>query len=145
MKFYSRKDPLFFIIIYGLVVFLGYEMYSKSLIYTSYDAVDFWVLSWVVVIVFFMLSMLHGTRYRLNNEKLFFRCGPFFGSIKIKSITEIIVGKTLWVGMRPATARNGLIVKYKGGLWGEIYISPKTNEAFVEEILKHNSNIKITR
>ncbi len=73
---------------------------------------------------------------------LLYKSGPFNGKISIDRITEIVKGKTLWVGFRPATSRKGLIVKYDK--YNEIYISPKTNESFIEKILELNGKIKIT-
>lgn len=45
------------------------------------------------------------------------------GKIEIVGIKEIIIGKSLWSGFKPATAKNGLIIKYDK--YNEIYISPK--------------------
>ncbi len=55
---------------------------------------------------------------------------------------EVIKGKTLWVGLKPATARKGLIIKY--GKFDEIYISPQTNDEFINRLLELNDAIKIT-
>ena len=143
MKFTSRKDSLFFILIYGIVIYQLYTIYHFYSISKSYDSL-IWPSIVMALVSLFILSMLHGTSYKITAEKISYRCGPLFGSIKMNDIKEIVVGKTLWVGMRPATARKGLIIKYKRG-FGEIYISPKTNESFVDEILKHNPEIKITK
>lgn len=83
-----------------------------------------------------------GTSYKLSEDELFYRCGPIKGKIEISKITEIIKRKTLWVGLKPATARNGLIIKYNK--YDEIYISPETNELFIEKILEINGKIKIS-
>lgn len=48
----------------------------------------------------------------------------------------------MWTGLKPATARNGLIIKYNK--FDEIYISPETNDTFVDKILELNGNIVIT-
>jgi len=40
------------------------------------------------------------------------------------------------VGLKPATATKGLIIKYDK--YNDIYISPDSNESFVEAILKIN-------
>jgi len=57
-------------------------------------------------------------------------------------ITAIVRGKTHWIGLKYATARKGLIVKFDK--YNEIYISPKTDEKFIEKILELNPGIKIT-
>lgn len=94
----------------------------------------------VVVLLFWLYF---GTHYKLSQEDgLLYRSGPFYGKIKIDRITEIIKGKTLWVGLKPATSRKGLIIKYDK--YNEIYISPKTNDNFIEKLLELKSDIKIT-
>ena len=73
---------------------------------------------------------------------LIYKSGPIIGKISVDRITEIIKGKTLWAGLKPATSRKGLIVKYDK--YNEVYISPKTNESFIKKILELNGQIKIT-
>ena len=86
--------------------------------------------------------LFYGTKYELTKTYLKYKSGPIRGKIELKKITQIIKNKTLWVGIKPATAKNGLIIKYEK--YNEIYISPKTNETFIKQILKLNSGIKIT-
>ena len=45
------------------------------------------------------------------------------------------------VGFKPALATKGLIIKYNK--YDDIYISPNSNDTFIEAVLKINSNIKI--
>ena len=48
----------------------------------------------------------------------------------------------MWVGFKPATARKGLIIKYDK--FNDLYISPETNDLFINKILELNDQIKIT-
>ena len=61
------------------------------------------------------------------------------GKIEIKEIREVIKGKTLWVGLKPATARKGLIIKY--GKFDEIYMSPQTNDEFINRLFIEIGNL----
>ena len=90
----------------------------------------------------FLMWLGLGTNYQLTQSELKYKSGPIRGKIQIHEIHEIIKGKTLWSGLKPATARHGLIIKYKKH--HEIYISPQTNDSFVKKILELNSAIKIT-
>tara|TARA_R110000850_G_scaffold215188_3_gene340952 strand:- start:211 stop:507 length:297 start_codon:yes stop_codon:yes gene_type:complete len=90
----------------------------------------------------FLIWLGLGTNYELTQTELKYKRGPIRGKIQIDKIHEIIMGKTLWSGLKPATARNGLIIKYEK--YNEIYISPKTNDSFVKKILELNGKIKIT-
>ena len=64
-------------------------------------------------------------------------------SFLFSSIREVVVNQTLWVGTKPATARNGVIIYYNK--YDEIYFSPADNEAFVAALLKINPEIEVVR
>lgn len=143
MKFKSKKDALFSVIIFGTNVFLIIVTIA-GILKGEMEKGEYWSLIPVLGIVGFLFWLYFGTNYELTKENgLIYRSGPFNGKISLERITEIIKGKTLWVGFRPATARKGLIIKYDK--FNEIYISPKNNESFIEKILELNKTIKITQ
>jgi len=143
MKFKSRKDLFMKIFTIGMCGFLATILLIRINV-EGYNNLNFIFLdSLILVVIGFLLWLYFGTEYELTETELKHKSGPVKGSMKIEKITEIIVGGTLWAGVKPATALNGLIVKVGG--FDEIYISPKTNESFTHEILKLNKNIKITR
>jgi hypothetical protein len=142
MKFKSRKDILFQVIGLGLMVFfIGYvllRMFANG--YENYTFM--WNDILMLAVAGFLMWLGLGTNYQLTQSELKYKSGPIRGEIQIHEIHEIIKGKTLWSGLKPATARHGLIIKYKK--YHEIYISPQTNDSFVKKILALNSAIKIT-
>ncbi|MEL0455179.1 PH domain-containing protein [Flavobacteriaceae bacterium SZ-1-7] len=142
MKFESKKDILFSIIIIGLNTFLiGILIFG--LIDGTMKSQGYIPMIIILAVVWLLFWLYFGTSYKLSKEDgLVYKSGPFRGKIGTDRITEIVKGKTLWVGFRPATSRKGLIVKYDK--FNELYISPKTNESFIEKILELNSKIKIT-
>lgn len=143
MKFKSKKDTLFSVIIFGINVFLIIVTIA-GILKGEMEKGEYWSLIPVLGIVGFLFWLYFGTNYELTKENgLIYRSGPFNGKISLERITEIIKGKTLWVGFRPATARKGLIIKYDK--FNEIYISPKNNESFIKKILELNKTIKITQ
>ena len=91
----------------------------------------------------FLVWTFFDIKYRLTTTELKYNSGPIKGTIKISSIHKIEQGKTMWSGTRIASSRNGLIIKYNS--FNDIYISPKSNEDFIIEILKINPNIKIKK
>ena len=140
MIFKSKKDNLFTITILGLNAFLiGITIYG--FITGELEKDEYWTLIPILGVVVLLFWMFFGTNYQLTKNELIYRCGPIKGKIKINRITEIIKGKTLWVGLKPATSRKGLIIKYDK--YNEIYISPNTNESFIAELLILKSDIKI--
>lgn len=140
--FKSRKDALYVSITSGvilLVLILTIFDFEKKNIHTD----SFFIFLVNVFVIGLLGWIFFGTHYKLSPEYLKYRCGPFYGKIEISSISQILVNQTLYVGLKPATARNGLIIKYNK--YDDIYISPDDNETFVTEILKFNSQIEIIR
>ena len=105
----------------------------------SLSIMPLYIISLLVII--FVTGMI-STHYIIADSHVIYKCGFINGKIKISSIHEIIKGKTMYVGFKPALATNGLIIKYNK--FDDIYISPNTNDTFIEAILKIKSDIKIT-
>ena len=85
--------------------------------------------------------LLH-TYYQIKDDKLIYRSGFIHGEIDINDIKEIIKGKTMWVGLKPALATGGLIIKYNR--FDDIYLAPKNNEELIEDLLKLNGDIVVS-
>jgi len=90
-----------------------------------------------------MIAFYTHTYYRIDRDELRWRSSILFGKFSVSSIHKVAVNQTLWVGTRPATARNGVIIYYNK--YDEIYFSPSDNEAFVAAILEINPEIKVVR
>ena len=82
------------------------------------------------------------TYYKIVNNELIYRSGFLRGKVEIPTIKEILKGKTMWSGIKPALAKNGLIIKFNK--YDEIYIAPESNNELISDLLKLNSEIKIT-
>ena len=89
-----------------------------------------------------ILWIYFDTSYKIENNTLIYRSGFLRGNIEITTIKEILKGKTLWIGTKPALARNGLVIKFNK--YDEIYIAPENNSEIIADLLKINSEIKIT-
>lgn len=141
MNFKSRKDIFIGSITIGLNTFLIGLIIFDFTTNTSPNP-PYWAMILVVACAALLFWFYFGTSYNLSNEYLFYKSGPLNGKVEISKITEIIKGKTSYIGLKPATARNGLVIKYNK--YDEIYISPDTNELFIEKILELNREIKIS-
>lgn len=141
MKFESKKDILFNLVMIGT---LGLLIWIMAMVLTNglSGETKYVALFFTLCLTGLVLWVYFGTSYSITQHTLSYRSGPIRGKIEIEKIKEIIKGKTLWVGLKPATSSNGLIIKY--GSYDEIYISPKTNDLFIEKLLEHNSHIKVT-
>lgn len=138
MKFKSRKDLFFKVIMIGVCLLLTYGFVTG--IYKG-DTLNSWSLLIFLLVMVFLLWIFFDTRYELTPTTLKYKSGPIKGEIPLKNISEIINNKTLWVGLKPATATKGLIIKYNK--FDEIYISPLSNESFIKKIIELNKDIKI--
>jgi len=140
MKFKSRKDIFFQVILNGACLLVLFTLYQELTI-NKIDGNSYIAGTVLVAIIVFIQWILHGTNYELSKTHFKYRAAFFKGEIPLSDISEIIVGKTMWAGFKPATARKGIIVKY--GKLSEIYISPDSNESFVKQLKKIKPEIKI--
>ena len=142
MKFKSRRDPLFtsiFIIILLIISWITFEIIQKENLNTS----DYISLCIVIGAFIFIAWGFKTTNYEITENHIKYKSGFINGSIDIKNIQSIITDTTLWVGLKPAMARNGLIIRHNK--YDEIYISPETNVTFISELLKRNNTINIIK
>ena len=141
MKFSSRKSIFFSILILGSVVFLsGFSIFGT--VFGWIEKPDFWIVVSCLAIAALLLWIYFGTDYELTDTHLLYKSGPLRGKIRVEEIREIVKGKTLYAGIKPATAGKGLIIRFNK--YDEVYISPASNELVVEEILKRNPKIVIS-
>lgn len=82
------------------------------------------------------------TYYKIEEGKLVYRSAFLRGEIDVGNIREIIKGKTMWVGIKPALASKGLIIKYNR--FDDVYLAPVNNEELIEDLLKLNDKIVIS-
>ena len=65
------------------------------------------------------------------------------GEIEINKIRSILKGRTRWVGIKPALATGGMIIKYNR--FDDVYVAPVSNEALIRGLLAINENIQVKR
>ncbi len=94
-----------------------------------------------VATIAFLLWMYFITYYKIEDNELMYRSGPINGKILIAQIIEIQTNASNFVGLKPATASKGIIVKYNR--WDEIYLSPEREKDFITALLKINPAIKV--
>ncbi|SCX93230.1 PH domain-containing protein [Nonlabens sp. Hel1_33_55] len=123
---------------------------STLLIYLLFSSLEntqkdlsIWIPSIILMLVvpFLLIWILIQTYYVLDNDELKYVSGPIRGSIKIADIEQVVKNTTLWVGLKPATARNGIIIRYNN--YNELYISPYNNEKFIEKLLELKPDIEV--
>ena len=141
MIFKSRIDAFFaglMLVLIGLFVWVFYMEIVEPAEVSSYIGTICLGIT-MICILWFSLSC----KYTISNNVLKYSWGPVKGALAINTITHIERNTMLWTGIRPATARNGLVIKYEK--YNEIYISPKNEDDFIKELLKRNAAIIVTQ
>lgn len=140
MKFTSEKSIVFGIVIWGSAMTLLFVSLAPVFVPASRPEGAIATIVCLLTAAF-LLWLWFGTYYQVKGDKLIYRSGPFRGSIDVHQIHTLVRDKTLWVGMKPALALRGIIVRYNQ--YDEIYISPKEKDAFIRELLDINHEIRI--
>ncbi|SHN35414.1 PH domain-containing protein [Cyclobacterium lianum] len=81
------------------------------------------------------------TRYWIRGHSFYYKSGFIKGEIDISSVRTILKGKTRWVGVKPALATGGLIVKYNR--YDDVYIAPEDSDALIVDLLTINPAIQV--
>ncbi|PRP66961.1 hypothetical protein BST86_07545 [Nonlabens agnitus] len=141
MRFNSKKGLLMLSVIVFVTTLLLYLLFSS--LSNTQKNLAMWIPSIVLMLAVpvFLLWIYLQTYYVLEDGELKYVSGPIRGSVRISKIEQVIKNTTLWVGLKPATARNGIIVKYDN--YNELYISPANNEKFIEKLLELNPDIVV--
>ena len=130
---FSHFKLAYIIILPALVIIFIVEPSWKNALFHSCNI--------LAILTFTLLLVIWTTAYKIEDGYLKYRSLFIFGKIAIRDIRKLEVGKTLYVGMKPATAKYGIIVKYLK--YEELYISPEDNQQMVDALLKENPNIEL--
>jgi len=141
MKFKSEKNIWLVSFLYLIVLVLTYAIASKLI----FEDINFETIIMSIIIFvsdIFILGALLFTHYEIKGNILYWRSGILKGKINIDTINTIEKRKKgMYSGLKPALSEKGLIIKYNK--YDEIYISPKTNESFINRILEINKAVEV--
>lgn len=130
LNFKSKKDVWLSVLIWGVIILMFFIMITEQNI--------------VVYIVgilnnALLLWLWFGTSYRIDDEKLIVRSGPFKSTIDIKTIKKLKATKTLLAG--PALSLDRIEIQYK--TYDNVIVSPKDKIEFIETLLIKNNSIEV--
>ena len=101
-----------------------------------------WVFLLSIIPLVLISWVFFGTSYWIDNHKFHYRSGFLKGNLDIHQISQVEMNKTLWSGLKPAMAGNGMIIKIK---YDEIYVASEDNEEMIGDFLRINPGIKVVR
>lgn len=104
------------------------------------DLTSIFVGALVTVVLAGVIWMQFATYYRVGEDTLFVRCGPFHWTIPIASIEAVMPTDDPTSG--PALSMRRLRLEFrKGDARDEIFISPEDREGFIEALRARKSSI----
>lgn len=128
---------------YGLLGFIFLMFFgSLYLVYQEEGPSQKWTISLLVLGVLFgiVLLLFFKTRYRITDEFLLIKVAWFgYSPIRVSEITEI--EKTRSLLSAPAASLDRLEIKY--GRFQSQVISPQNKQAFINDLLILNPNIRL--
>ncbi|WP_100011727.1 PH domain-containing protein [Lentibacillus sediminis] len=131
MYFVSKKDTLYFIVIWGTVIFL-----SQTFIFRLESAFGGVV---GFIIIGYLIWIWFGTGYKIEGATLKVQFGGFKWETDIEEIKTIRKVKNPFSA--PALAMDRLEILY--GKYDVMTISPKNEDKFIELLLNENPQIQI--
>lgn len=145
MVFRSKRDPFYmkFIGIVSLVLaaVLLLPLFDKE--FQTLGAIIF-MLTFFILCQGFILWGTFNIRYTLTDNYLYIKGGPLRSKIPYEAITKISPTTTsMFVGYRMMSAKNGIEIYYKTGMWGSVQISPENEDVFLEQLKIRCSNVII--
>lgn len=130
LYFPSKKDTWIAILIWGLTLLLGREIFvSKSVV--------LYIIGILTIILF--LWLWFGTGYRIEAGLLKIKSGPLRSIVKINDIKRVNASKTLLAG--PALSMDRIEILYNK--YDVAIVSPKDRTAFVRALLTENKAIEV--
>jgi len=138
MKIYKSKKDILIISIAIVILLLPVMVFFMDKTYFARNPVALLPLLLPVIL---MLWIYFDTYYIIEDQKLKYHSAFLRGEIDIMNIREIVNGETVWVGIKPALARKGLIIKFNR--FDEIYIAPADNNGLITDLLVIKPEIKV--
>lgn len=140
MKIYkSKKDCLTLILFIAIIILTAMVFIMGRSCFMSNP----FALLLLMLPTLLILWIYFDTYYIIEDRKLKYHSAFLNGEIEIKNIREVIYGKMIWVGIKPALARNGLIIKFNK--YDEIYISPINNDEMISDLMEFNPDIEVVK
>lgn len=142
LYFSSKKDVWFFLIIWGVIIFIILaNLFDSEPIGLQHITNNIWEYIMGALIIGFLLWLWFGTGYKLEEGLIKIYFGPFRSKIMIQEIKSL--RKTKNPLSAPALSINRLEILY--GQYNVTMISPKNENAFIRLLLNENPDIKLDK
>lgn len=134
MRYWSRKDIPYTVIIWGMIFLSVYHL-SDAIRQSDYS---FWSLAFPLIFGGSFVWIWFGTYYVITDDILHIRSGPLRWKFPIQAIKEVRKAKNIWAS--PVLSLDRLEIIHSESM---IYVSPKDEKSFLDELARKNPNIHI--
>ena len=93
-----------------------------------------------VVLSFFVLWLLYGTRYTITDRMLHIRSGPFHWRVALHAIQEVVPTRNPLSS--PACSLDRLWIRYRGGRLG-VMVSPRDKDRFLQDLATRAAGLSL--
>lgn len=132
MYYKSKKDVFIALLMWGIVVLMGWLMIVEN-------SIVVYVIS--ALTISFILWMWFGTSYRIEGDVLKVKTGPVRSTVNIADIRKLTATRTLLSG--PALSLDRIEILHKN--YDIMIVSPMDKTEFVQLLLTKNSYIEVDR
>ena len=123
------------------IYIVGSLLFLLIMFFINYNELDnYWFLLPITLPLLFFLWIYFSTLYSIDGTYLYYQSAFLKGKIDIKTIKSIQTNATLWSGIKPAMAKNGIIITYG---YDEVYLAPVNNQQMIDALVHVNPNIII--
>ncbi|MCM3758537.1 PH domain-containing protein [Sporosarcina aquimarina] len=144
MEFKPKIDKQFLLFIGSCMLVIGIATWWPLFLEGGTD--------WTVILtltVVFLVSVgviawcSFAIRYVFHPDYLLIKGGPFRSKISYKTITTVNTTRDIYTGYRLLSSVDALELFYAHALLGSVKVSPQNKDAFIQELLARNPNIKV--
>ena len=140
--FKSSKNYIMISLLWIIIIFLLAIPFIPE---TELDAEK---LPFIGIVILYLITgmlvwILLDTKYKIDQNILFYCSGPIRGTIEISKIRKV-ENWNKWYSnsfLKPALGKDGLVIYYDK--FEDIYISPKNKEAFIAALREINPGIQV--
>lgn len=100
------------------------------------------VLGLLFLSVGFLLWVFVFIKYEFRKDILFVKGGPIKSRIRYEDVTQISPSTDILTGYRILSAKKSIEIFYKTGVFGSVKITPRDEQAFLNELKKRCPHAK---
>lgn len=144
MRFRARRDIYFTMIISIILLVLAVvilcPLYFQEGRTSGMIALT---ITFLILCEGFIVWLFLDIQYTFRHDHLCVKGGPFRSKIPYEAITKVAPTTNIFIGYRILSARHGLEIHYKTGMWGSVKISPEKQTHFIKRLQTHCPHLQI--